>query len=112
VAARDDAALTAWTASPSVPAPGGESIDEVAARVLRARDRIAAAHPEQQVLVVSHVTPIKVLVRDALGAPPSSLHHMYLDTGSLSAVDHFADGARSLRLFNDTAHASSRWARR
>jgi probable phosphoglycerate mutase len=108
VAARDGARLAAWTASPHVATPGGESIDELAARVARARDRIVAAYPEQRVLVVTHVTPIKVLVRDVLDAPPSSLHRMHLDTASVSALDHFADGARSLRLFNDTAHVDRR----
>ena len=37
--------------------------------MLAGRDRIVAAYAGEDVLVVSHVTPIKTLVADALGAP-------------------------------------------
>ena len=29
---------------------------------------------------------------------------MHLDTASVSAIDYLADGAASLRLFNDASH--------
>jgi hypothetical protein len=32
------------------------------------------------------------------------MFRMYLDTASVSALDYAADGAASLRLFNDTGH--------
>ena len=38
----------------------------------------------QTVLLVSHVTPIKTLLRLALDAPPSALYRMHLDLASLS----------------------------
>jgi ribonuclease H / adenosylcobalamin/alpha-ribazole phosphatase len=94
----------AWSASPDVAPPGGESFSGLARRVRRAWDAVLAAHPDRTVLVVTHVTPIKTLVRVALDAPFLSLFRMYLDTASVTELDYFADGTPSLRLFNDTAH--------
>ncbi|MGW5820806.1 histidine phosphatase family protein, partial [Streptomyces noursei] len=50
------------------------------------------------------VTPIKTLVRLALGAPPESLFRMELSAASLSAVAYYSDGNASVRLLNDTSH--------
>jgi probable phosphoglycerate mutase len=91
-------------ADPAVAPPGGESVNQVARRVRRTRDRLLAAYPGGTVVVVSHVTPIKLLLCAALGAPTSSLFRMHLDTASLSAADWYPDGPASLTLFNDTAH--------
>jgi probable phosphoglycerate mutase len=94
----------AWLASTAVAPPGGESFDAVAARVLAARDGLLERFARRTVLVVSHVTPIKTLIRDALGAPPESLYAMELSAASLSVVTCYADRRSSMRLFNDTAH--------
>ncbi|MDQ2749629.1 MAG: bifunctional RNase H/acid phosphatase [Actinomycetota bacterium] len=96
------AELDAWLASPDVAPPGGESFAAVARRVRRGRDTVIAAHPGQTVAVVTHVTPIKTLIRLALDAPPASLFRLYLNTGSISIVDYYADGACSVRLVNHT----------
>jgi ribonuclease H / adenosylcobalamin/alpha-ribazole phosphatase len=106
VSARDRATLAGWVASPDIATPGGESISALTARVLRARDGLVQRYPEQRVVVVTHVTPIKVLVRAVLDAPATSLHRMHLDTASVSRVDHWPGGAASVRLFNDTSHLS------
>ncbi len=96
--------LQRWLADPAVAPPSGESFDTVTRRVRRARDRILAAHAGTTVVVVSHVTPIKVLVRLALDAPATALHRMFLTPASVSAIDYYADGPVSLQSFNDTAH--------
>ncbi|MEV5572811.1 bifunctional RNase H/acid phosphatase [Spirillospora sp. NPDC052269] len=101
---RDPDALAAWLADPSVAPPGGESFEAVARRVRTALDKLKVRHRHQRVLVVSHVTPIKLLVADALGAPLSSLYRMHLDTASLSGVDWYDDGPATLRAFNDVHH--------
>ncbi|GLZ05894.1 bifunctional RNase H/acid phosphatase [Actinomadura sp. NBRC 104412] len=98
------AEVTAWLADPSVPPPGGESFTAVERRVRMALDTLKERHRRQTVLVVSHVTPIKLLVREALGAPLSSLYRMNLDVASLSLIDWYDDGPASLRSFNDTHH--------
>ncbi|GAB2829957.1 bifunctional RNase H/acid phosphatase [Streptomyces daliensis] len=97
--------LEAWLASPDAePAGGGESFTAVARRVTLARDKLLARYPGKKVLLVTHVTPVKTLVRLALGAPPESLFRMELSAASLSAVAYYADGNASLRLLNDTGH--------
>ncbi|MEU8520211.1 bifunctional RNase H/acid phosphatase [Streptomyces sp. NBC_01216] len=97
--------LDAWLASPkAAPTGGGESFATVARRVATTRDRLTAAYTGRTVLLVTHVTPIKTLVRLALGAPPESLFRMELSAASLSAVAYYADGNASVRLLNDTAH--------
>ncbi|MGW1466349.1 bifunctional RNase H/acid phosphatase [Streptomyces sp. NPDC002308] len=97
--------LTTWLTDPqAAPTGGGESFVEVADRVAVARDRLAAAYTGRTVLLVSHVTPVKTLVRLALGAPPESMFRMELAPASLSEVAYYADGNASVRLFNDTSY--------
>jgi probable phosphoglycerate mutase len=97
--------LTAWLGSTkAAPTGGGESFATVARRVAVARDKLIARYTGKTVLLVTHVTPIKTLVRLALGAPPESLFRMELSAASLSAVAYYADGNASLRLLNDTSH--------
>ncbi|MFD9328497.1 bifunctional RNase H/acid phosphatase [Streptomyces sp. NPDC060065] len=97
--------LNAWLASPKAePTGGGESFEATAARMAITRDKLIAAYAGRTVLLVTHVTPIKTLVRLAIGAPPESLFRMELSAASLSAVAYYADGNASLRLFNDTSH--------
>ncbi|GGV78483.1 hypothetical protein GCM10010294_47470 [Streptomyces griseoloalbus] len=97
--------LNAWLASPdAAPTGGGESFAATATRVAVARDKLIAAYAGRTVLLVTHVTPIKTLVRLALGAPAEALFRMELSAASLSAVAYYADGNASVRLFNDTSH--------
>ncbi|MFJ4896581.1 bifunctional RNase H/acid phosphatase [Streptomyces sp. NPDC088727] len=102
---RYGADLDAWLASAkAAPTGGGESFAEVARRVAAARDRLVTRYAGRTVLVVTHVTPIKTLVRLALGAPPESLFRMELSAASVSTVAYYADGNASVRLLNDTSH--------
>ncbi|MGW2271354.1 bifunctional RNase H/acid phosphatase [Streptomyces yangpuensis] len=97
--------LQAWLDSPkAAPTGGGESFAAATRRISATRDRLLAAHAGRTVLLVTHVTPVKILVRLALGAPPESLFRMELSAASLSAVAYYADGNASVRLLNDTAH--------
>ncbi|MGI8678896.1 MAG: bifunctional RNase H/acid phosphatase [Jatrophihabitans sp.] len=96
--------LGAFMASVDAAAPGGESFAAVGRRVRRGREEVVAAHPDQTVVVVTHVTPIKTLIRFALDAPPSAMFRLHLDTASVSVVDYFADANSSVRLVNDISH--------
>jgi broad specificity phosphatase PhoE/ribonuclease HI len=103
---RNPVEFEAWRGSPDVAPPGGESFSAVGRRVRRAREEIIAQHPASTVVVVSHVTPIKTLVRFALDAPPTALFRLFLDTASVSRIDYWDDGNSSVRLVNDTGHLS------
>jgi broad specificity phosphatase PhoE/ribonuclease HI len=96
--------LDAWLADTAVPPPFGESFDATATRVRQARDRVLSAYGGQTVVLVSHVTPIKTLLRLALDAPPSALYRLHLDLASLSEVQWHADGPAVVRSMNDTGH--------
>lgn len=96
--------LEAWLASTAVAPPFGESFDATATRVRQARDRLLASYGGRRVVVVSHVSPIKTLLRFALDAPPSALYRIHLDLASLSEVVWFSDGPAAVRSMNDTAH--------
>jgi probable phosphoglycerate mutase len=103
--ARHPEDMDAWLADPGArPSGGGESFAQVARRVDAARRRLATAYAGRTVLLVSHVTPIKTLVRLALGAPPEALFRMELSAASLSEVAYYADGNASVRGLNDTSH--------
>ncbi len=103
-AERDPELHTRWLRDTSTTPPGGESFDEVLDRVLRVRERIIAARQGTTVLVVSHVTPIKMLLRLALDAGPGILYRLHLDLASLSIAEFYSDGASSVRLVNQTGY--------
>ncbi|MBC6462151.1 bifunctional RNase H/acid phosphatase [Actinomadura sp. HBU206391] len=100
------AEMDAWLADPSVAPPGGESFTDTLRRVIIARDKLMVRYRRETVLVVSHVTPIKLLLRDALLAPMGALYRMHLDVASLSAIDWYDDGPAVVRALNDTRHLS------
>jgi ribonuclease H / adenosylcobalamin/alpha-ribazole phosphatase len=98
------AELATWLGSTGVAPPGGESLDAVAERVAAAHDQVLKEHAGQTVLVVSHVTPIKMLVRFALGAPVTALFRMELEPASVTLIDWYGDTMASMRAFNDVSH--------
>jgi ribonuclease H / adenosylcobalamin/alpha-ribazole phosphatase len=102
--ARDPELHRRWLRDTSIEPPGGESFDDVMARVCRARERIIERYQGATVLVVSHVTPIKTLLRLALDAGPGILYRLHLDLASLSIAEFYSDGASSVRLVNQTGY--------
>jgi broad specificity phosphatase PhoE len=94
--------LDAWLASPDArPTGGGESFASAARRVALARDKTIARYPGRTILVVTHVTPVKCLLRLALDAPPASMFRIELSPASLSEVAYFPDGNATVRRVND-----------
>ena len=86
-----------WRADPAYRPPGGESLAEVGARVRAACEELferdgAGARAEADVVVVSHVSPIKAAVAWALGAGDDLAWRLQLSTGSLTRVGWGAAG--------------------
>ncbi len=85
---------------------GGESFRTVEKRVLAGRDRIVSSYAGRTVVAVSHVTPIKTLVADALGAPLEAVYRMELAPASVTVISYFRGGPdgdipmANLRLYN------------
>jgi probable phosphoglycerate mutase len=101
---RDPDLHARWITDTSVAAPGGESMDAVHRRVRRVRDQLITEHANATLVVVTHVTPVKALLRMALDAGPALLHRLHLDLASLSIAEFYPDGPASVRLVNDTSH--------
>jgi probable phosphoglycerate mutase len=91
--------LDAWLGSLDVAPPGGESFAVVSRRVDSGRDRLLRDFAGKTVVVVTHVSPIKLLVRGALDAPLHAIYRMELPPASLTEVRWYADGTPSLRSF-------------
>jgi probable phosphoglycerate mutase len=100
VAERDKGGLDAWLGSLDVAPPGGESFQEVQARVLAGLDRVLEAHAESTVVVVSHVTPIKTLVAHAVDAPLGSVLRMELSPASVTVLSFYPGDQARMRLYN------------
>ena len=104
-AERDPELHRRWLRDTSTTPPGGESFDDVldAGAAGRANGS-SPAYQGATVLVVSHVTPIKMLLRLALDAGPGILYRLHLDLASLSIAEFYSDGASSVRLVNQTGY--------
>ncbi len=81
-----------WQRDPSFRPAGGESLAEVDARVAAACDEVFAADgfgaraPDGDVVVVSHVTPIKAAVAWALGMTAELSWRLHLQTASVTRI--------------------------
>jgi broad specificity phosphatase PhoE len=85
-----------------VPA-GGESLTALAERVAPACIRLLAEAADCDIVVVSHVSPIKAALTWALGVGAAAGWRSHLDQASITRI---SSGPRGpvLRTFNETAH--------
>ncbi len=102
--------LRAWEADPTQAPPQGESFADIQRRAGTAVERLAEIHPEQTVVLVSHVGPIKVLLCRALGTPLTSMFNIFLDPATISVVD-WRPSHPTVRLMNSHAHLGWEHAR-
>ena len=92
-----------WQASSSNAPPGGESLTALHRRITRARLALQERHEAATILVVTHMTPIKSIIRQALGVGAEAFKHIYLDLASISVVEFYGDYG-VVRCVNDVAH--------
>ena len=95
-----------WLADPQThPAPEGERLEAFARRVTAAFDRMRAAHPGADLILVSHGGPIKALACHILGLDVRWLFRIKQDNTAVTVLE--ADEAtRRVVLLNDTCHLS------
>jgi broad specificity phosphatase PhoE len=87
-----------WTDPASGPA-GAESLSALGGRVREACAELVERATEDVVIVVTHVSPIKVAVAWALAVPDGIAWRMYVEDAGVSRIDVGADGP-VLRWFN------------
>ena len=92
-----------WRADASWAPPSGESLASVGRRVRDACESLSASATDADVVVVSHVSPIKAAVAWALEVGDEVSWRMHLDVAAVCVIDCGRRGP-SLRLFNQTTH--------
>lgn len=100
-----------WERDATLAPPGGESMVAMQQRVCSGVEQLAQAHPDQSIVLVSHVGPIKTLMCTALGVPISTSPRIFLDPATISVVDWRDIAHTTMRLFNSHAHLGWQQAR-
>ena len=90
--AAPDHARAHWADPWHIPAPNGETLAQVAARVESATTRLISQWAGKTVLLVAHATPLQLLLCHLLGTPPTHHWGWKLDLGSLSCLELYAPG--------------------
>ena len=102
--------LFAWERDTAVAPPGGESLEAMHLRVSAVVEKLVQAHPDQTVVLVSHVGPIKAILCAALGTPVSAAFRIFLDPATISVVD-WRQPHPVVRLLNSHSHLGWQQAR-
>ena len=92
-----------WRGDAEFSPPEGESLASVGRRVRAACDDLASAAADADVVVVSHVSPIKAAVAWALDAGDGIAWRTFVAVASISRIA-VTDRGPILRSFNEVAH--------
>ena len=93
-----------WRSDAAWRPPGGETLGEVRARVSAACEELSAEAARSDVVVVSHVSPIKAAVTWALGGGPELSWRLSLGVASITRISTGGPVGPALVSFNETAH--------
>ena len=94
----------AWRNDAGFAPPGGERLSDVAARVT---SFCADVLSDDLVIAVSHVSPIKAAVCNALQVDQRVTWRMQLDVASVTRIGGRPDGSTYLASFNDASFVAS-----
>lgn len=95
-----------WRANPEFAPPNGESLQELADRVAGFFERIAEITVERDVVIFTHVSPIKASVAWALGVGIGISWRSHVAQASISKIEVSRRGV-SLHAFNLVDHLES-----
>jgi ribonuclease H / adenosylcobalamin/alpha-ribazole phosphatase len=104
VAQQDAEALAAWLGDAEVAPPGGESFRDVHVRIERALAHLLSEYPEQRVVIVAHVTPVKCAFLHAIEGSLEALFRIELPPASLTTISWYPDGNVNVRGIAETTH--------
>jgi len=85
-------------------APNGERLEDLQARVVRLVDSIAAAHPDETVVIVTHGGPIRAFFCHAFDAKLETFRKIRLDNCGITILSLGSDGRWLLETLNDAHH--------
>jgi alpha-ribazole phosphatase len=104
IAASYPVGLAAWERNILENAPpGGESVNQLAARVQAVLDDLLGADAGETLLLVSHGGPLQVMICLLLGLPPEKYWQFHLSPASLSDISVYPQGA-IVNVLNDISH--------
>lgn len=92
-----------WRADLEYAPPGGESLAALGQRVRAACDDLAGTAGERDVVVFTHVSPVKAALAWALGVSDAVSWRSYVAVASITRIG-FGSAWPSLRSFNEVAH--------
>ncbi len=94
----------AWRVDPEFAPPGGERLSDVTARVRAFCTDLVSA---DLVIAVSHVSPIKAAVCNALQVDQRVTWRMQLEVAAVTRIGSRPDGSPYLSSFNDASFVSA-----
>ncbi|WP_018334466.1 histidine phosphatase family protein [Actinomycetospora chiangmaiensis] len=106
-AALDAAGWQAWRDDPHHVPAGGESLAAVGARVRAACADLVADAAVADVVVVSHVSPIKAAIAWALGVGDEVAWRMWLEDAAVCRIDTSGSSPRLLAFNDHAVHAAA-----
>ncbi len=92
-----------WRRNNNFRPPNGETLVELDVRVREALSELIDEARSRNIVVVSHVSPIKAAIAWTIGTEIGSSWRMLLDRASISRIEITENGP-SMRGFNDTSH--------
>jgi ribonuclease H / adenosylcobalamin/alpha-ribazole phosphatase len=92
--------VRAWHGSAACCPPGGESLEDLAARVRAVRAATVTAHPGRVIVVVTHSGPVRAVLQEAFEAGPALLWRTRLDPASVTSVRYWSDGGVEVGAVN------------
>lgn len=93
-----------WRGSWQVSPPNGESLEIFDRRVQAGLDQILQAHQGKTVAVVSHVMPIRGVIRTAMESGPSAYWRPQISPCSISIIRFWGRQAAEVICLNSTSH--------
>ena len=88
-----------------VRAPGGELMIEAQIRIVREIEDLRDRHPNETMVLVSHLDPLRSLIAHCLGMPLDFLLRFEISPGAVSIVRYFEDQP-SVLCINHTGELS------
>ena len=96
--------ISRWRGSMSAKPPGGESVDDLEPRVRAALSEAISELNGQTVAIVSHMMPLRAILRHALNGPNSLSWTLQFAPASVSVVRYFGENFAEVFAINSCQH--------